>query len=89
MQHAPAVQYWFYHYHFTGVAEPITILACNRRHALQILQRSPLPPEYRGKSIEGETTSQPVVDVSTMKINGKTHVWVGQKPECPSGWKEK
>lgn len=85
----PARQLWFYHYHFSGVKDPITVLASNRIEALQILQRSRLPPEYQGKQLEGETTSQAVVDVSTMKINGKTYVWVGPQPEYPAGWKEK
>lgn len=78
-----------YHYRFSGIEQPITILAHNRTDARRILKRSNLPKQYQGKELESETTSQPLVGITTMQDGSKTLVWVGRSEKSPSGWEEK
>lgn len=78
-----------YHFHFVDLATPITILAPNRDSAFAILSSNPLPADYAGKEIESETTSMPLIGITTMKDGKKTLVWAGRSPSYPDGWKEK
>jgi len=78
----------FYHFKFFDIEKTLDVLAFNRQHALNILQNSTLPVQYQGKQIESETTSQPLVGITTMMDGNKKMVWVGRQKDYPEGWKQ-
>ena len=60
----------FYHYYFSGISEPITVMAKNRIEARKLLSIMDLPEEYMDKKIDQESTSEPIPGVSMMQIEG-------------------
>ena len=77
----------FYKYKFFGIDKPIVIEAHNRVSARVALEKINLPVEYANSRIVGESVVVPLLGISEKTINGKKHIWVGEK-KSKTGWME-
>lgn len=79
----------FYSFSFADLDQPVIIEAYNDTQARALLKDALLkmPPEYGYSKVIGQTVTTPVEGVSTIKINGLQHIWVG-KDKAPDGWME-
>jgi len=73
-----------YHFRFQDVKEPITIKAGSSAAAREIIKARNLPPQYSNKAIVGETTSNLLIGISHLIINGKKAIWNGQEFKIPA-----
>jgi hypothetical protein len=79
----------FYKYQLEHFDKGITITAKNRYTARQKLVEI-VNKLYKGKEVPkviSEIVEEPIVGVSTKRMNGKTYIWVGDKTK--DGWKLK
>lgn len=77
----------FYCFYYEGIETPIIIEAKTKaqaRHKLRSIRHT-LPDKYIASRVVGESVKCPVFGVSTKKIKGINHVWVGIE-HTPTGW---
>jgi hypothetical protein len=77
----------FYCFYFENIDTPVTIEAQTKaqaRHKFRSIRHT-LPDQYITSRIVGESVKCPVFGVTSKKINGVNHVWVGTE-HSPTGW---
>lgn len=79
----------FYKFYFGGIEDPVIIEAYSSVQARSLLQNALLqmPQEYGYSKVISETVETPVIGISSIRINGIKHLWVG-KSTTANGWME-
>lgn len=66
-----------YYYYFYGIKKPLTIEACDKKAAREILLSAVIPDEYKDKPIISETTSSLLAGISQKMHKGEKMTWNG------------